>query len=507
MHAISGSGHTYKQDKVPETMQSQPVAPESTAEPIAAKRRLKTWHKLLIAGGIVLLFLTCAYGFGANYWSQRFWPDTSLDGVDLSGVAFADAPAMFQDDPTEAMLVVKDADTKTEDVVTAEDIGYGTDYATPLEELQNEHNSLLWLFEVLAKKERAYTAQSSYDEKKLAALVPELKCMKAEPVKAEDARLEYLEGKFNIVEEVYGTEIEDGALKQAVLDAVAEEQPELEVTKVKDIYIQPKVKKDNPAFSEAKNKGEKMIAAEQTWKVDGTTETITSEDIAGWISLNEAGQPVLDHDAVAAWWRAMGKKYDHDANTLNNFKTSYGSVISVSGGDWQKGGRATDEAAMSAASIESIEAGEPATRDFIWSRGGSEADGELGGTYIEISISAQHVWYYVNGSLDYDYDCVTGKPDGRHNTPTGIYYIKDQATNYEMVGDDEDHDGKEDYRTTCNYWSRITWSGVGIHDLWHPYYGDDRYLSNGSHGCINSPYSAAQYIYNNVSPGTPVVIY
>ena len=227
MHAIPGSGHTYRQDKVPETMQSQPVAPEPMAEPIVKEKRFKTWHKALIAGIVVLIALAVAYGFGANYWSQRFWPGTSLDGVDLSGVAFADAPAMFKDDPTEAMLVVKDADTKTEDVVTAEDIGYGTDYATPVEELQNDHNSLLWLFEVIAKKERAYTAQSSYDEQKLAALVPELKCMKAEPVKAEDARLEYADGKFKIVEEIYGTEIEDGALKQAVLDAVAEEQPEL----------------------------------------------------------------------------------------------------------------------------------------------------------------------------------------------------------------------------------------------------------------------------------------
>jgi hypothetical protein len=350
-------------------------------------------------------------------------------------------------------------------------------------------------------------SSSLSDEAKLAALVPELKCVKTEPIKAQDARLEYVDGKFNIINEIYGTEIEIEKLKASVLDAVAKERDVLEVEKIDDIYIQPKVKADNPAFAEAKSKGEKMIEAAQTWKVDGKTETITSENIASWISLDETGQPVLDHEAVKSWWRKIGKKYDHDANTLNNFKTSGGSVIDVSGGDWKNGGRATDEAAMTSASIESIETGSPETRDFIWARGGNESDNGLGGTYIEISIGAQHVWYYKNGKLDYDYDCVTGKPDGKHNTPTGIYYIKDQATNYEMVGDDEDHDGKEDYRTTCKYWSRITWSGVGIHDLYHPNYGGNRYRSNGSHGCINSPLSAAKYIYNNVKSGTPVVIY
>ena len=489
------------------TVMEIPTIPDPQPDGKKKKHRLKLWHKILIVVAVIIIALGCAYGAGMSYWSQRFWPGSSLDGVDLSEVAFADAPDMFHDDPNETMLTVRDADTHTDDIVTAQDIGFGTDYATPLAALQEDHNDLLWLFEVLGKKERAYTSTSSYDEEKLAALVPELQCVKAEPIKAEDARLEYTDGKFNIVNEIYGTEIEGETLKKAVLDAVANEQDVIEVSKIENIYIQPKVTKDNPAFVDAKTKGEKMIAAEQTWKVDDTTETITSETIAGWISLDESGQPVLDHDAVKNWWHKIGKKYDHDANTLNNFKTSGGSVIDVSGGDWKNGGRATDESAMASASIESIESGTPETRDFIWARGGNESDEGLGGTYIEISISAQHVWYYKDGHLEYDYDCVTGKPDGKHNTPTGIYYIKDQATNYEMVGDDEDHDGKEDYRTKCKYWSRITWSGVGIHDLWHPNYGGDRYRSNGSHGCINSPLEAAKYIYNNVKSGTPVVIY
>ena len=33
------------------------------------------------------------------------------------------------------------------------------------------------------------------------------------------------------------------------------------------------------------------------------------------------------------------------------------------------------------------------------------------------------------------------------------------------------------------------------------------FKGNGSHGCVNTPYSAMSTIYNNIPTGTPVIIY
>ena len=51
-------------------------------------------------------------------------------------------------------------------------------------------------------------------------------------------------------------------------------------------------------------------------------------------------------------------------------------------------------------------------------------------------------------------------------------------------------------------------AGIGIHDAsWRSVFGGNIYKSNGSHGCINSPYYLAKAIFDNIETGTPVVCY
>ena len=52
------------------------------------------------------------------------------------------------------------------------------------------------------------------------------------------------------------------------------------------------------------------------------------------------------------------------------------------------------------------------------------------------------------------------------------------------------------------------YGGCGIHDAsWRSSYGGNIYKGNGSHGCVNTPYSKVQKIYNNTGYGTPVIVY
>ena len=49
---------------------------------------------------------------------------------------------------------------------------------------------------------------------------------------------------------------------------------------------------------------------------------------------------------------------------------------------------------------------------------------------------------------------------------------------------------------------------VGIHDAsWRSKFGDQIYLTSGSHGCINVPPEIAKKLYDVLEVGTPVVTY
>ena len=130
----------------------------------------------------------------------------------------------------------------------------------------------------------------------------------------------------------------------------------------------------------------------------------------------------------------------------------------------------------------------------------SGAYGEsVGGTYVEISIKQQYMWLYVDRKLVCETDVVTGNDDGYCNTPTGCFSITSRARNTYLNG--------VGYSSFVNYWMGF-YGGCGIHDAsWRSSYGGTIYKGNGSHGCVNTPYSKVQKIYNNTGYGTPVIVY
>lgn len=141
---------------------------------------------------------------------------------------------------------------------------------------------------------------------------------------------------------------------------------------------------------------------------------------------------------------------------------------------------------------------EPATvtAPFFCSRNGEPF--AIEGTYVEVDVDNQHMAYYVDGEVLVDTDVVTGYPWG-HWTPPGLYAVQNVDVDRWLTG--------EDYRVFVEYW--VGFSGAyGIHDAsWRTIFGGKKYLSDGSHGCVNTPTEAMKIIHENITVGTPVVVH
>lgn len=174
-------------------------------------------------------------------------------------------------------------------------------------------------------------------------------------------------------------------------------------------------------------------------------------------------------------------------------------TITVKGGNY---GWQIDKAAESAALLTSIENGETVTKEPAYSHKGNTWDGpngDIGSTYIEVDMGAQHMWCYKNGALVVDTDVVTGNISKGYNTPSIVAAIQYKTRNAVLKGDN--------YRTPVNYWMPF-YGNYGIHDAyWRAQFGGEVYLTNGSHGCVNTPPAAMAQVYANMESGTPVVLY
>ena len=123
----------------------------------------------------------------------------------------------------------------------------------------------------------------------------------------------------------------------------------------------------------------------------------------------------------------------------------------------------------------------------------------VGTTYVAICIESQYMWYYKNNNLVVSTSVVTGNYNSM-DTPKGYHSVQSKASPCTLVGDG--------YVSYVDYWIAFIGSGYGIHDAsWRSEFGGEIYKGNGSHGCVNTPYNAVQTIYNNISVGTPVIVY
>jgi lipoprotein-anchoring transpeptidase ErfK/SrfK len=150
--------------------------------------------------------------------------------------------------------------------------------------------------------------------------------------------------------------------------------------------------------------------------------------------------------------------------------------------------------------LKNIEFGETIEKEPIYAqRAFSMGTDEIGNTYVEVNITNQYLWFYKNNKLITKGPIVTGNPNKGNSTVTGTYMLNYKQKGATLRG--------ANYTTKVTYWMPF-YGNMGIHDAsWRYSFGGEIYKSNGTHGCINTPFYLAKTIFDNIEDGIPIVIY
>lgn len=438
----------------------------------------KAWI-LMLALLLGLCLLACGQPDAPAVQANTFPEGTSVLGVDMSGLTVEDACSKLETAAAEFQLEL------TVDGITAPITAQEID-------LRCSRENLLAGLEALSQNAPADLSQViSFNEEKLQVLM-----MQSFNKDATDASIcfDEAEGKYVILPHADGQKSNPDTLVAAVKNAIVTLAPSQTLTGVSEL-LHPQRTADAPEVLEALDLANRMIGTRLTYTFHEATHEISEEDIRSFVTIDADGlTPIINNSALDAYVTTLSETYSTEGTT-GSFRTTSGDTIGLT---VSYNGKYVDVDTLKQDIITCMEEGITETREAPYVSG-SSTDLPYGGTYVEVNLSAQHLWFYKNGELLVSTSLVSGKVVAEYCTPTGIYSIYSKEANTYLVG--------EDYRTFVNYWMPFHY-GYGLHDAtWRGSFGGDIYLYDGSHGCVNLPLSAAGTIYDNAPVGTKVILY
>ncbi len=443
----------------------------------------------LISAAAIVIYIA-----GTVYYSKHFYSKGTAFGISLRNESVSSVKKKIEKKMNGYTLTISTRDG--EEQIQATDIGLKYDDKKELDELFEKESPFLW-FLMAATSDEDISLDISVDEQKLDEQIRSLSCIQEENMTVPtDAHLEYTDGKFQIVEESHGNQLDINKAEQAIETAVSEGVSEVSLDE-QDCYIKPSVYKDDENLKAECDKANNMLVAEITYDFGDRTEVVDGSVIADWITFGDDYTFDLDDDKIAEYVHQLGLKYD-TFGLSRQFTTHSGQTITLKGGDygWCINKKKTAEQLKELVLQGAKETVEPV---YLYS-GVCRDTNDLGSVYIEVSISDQTMWLYKNGECIVSTPVVTGNVSAGYSTPSGgVWAIDARMTNYTLKG--------QDYNSEVSFW--LPFNGdVGIHDAsWRSEFGGSIYKTRGSHGCVNTPYSAMKTIFENVQIGYPVVVY
>lgn len=456
----------------------------------------KTKYTLLYGGAGLFTALVLIYVILSFYYSNHFFKNTFVNGVDASNKTVEQTEEAINAETKSYILTLVERNDHTEQIF-GDDIDLHTVFDGSLETILEQQNGFFWPIEFFKKTQLEIGTMLEYDFALLEKHFKELDCFNEsfviEPTNAYIS--EYGENGYEIIPEDQGALVNEALLFEVVKEAINSLTPSVTLEEA-ECYEEAEINFQNERLVKAAEEMNKIAGATITYEFGDDTEILDGEQINEWLTVDDNYEVSMSTEGVKEFVDYIGSTYN-SFGRVRTFKTSYGPTLQISGGDY---GWWMDRVTETEELTELILAGETLVRDPAYFQTAQQyGDDDIGNTYVEVNLTAQHLFFYKEGTLIVEADFVSGNLSRNYGTPTGTYPIQYKQNDATLTG--------EDYSTPVKYWMPFN-GNIGFHDAsWRKDFGKYIYFTNGSHGCINMPPQAAKTMFENIQRGVAVVVY
>ena len=450
----------------------------------------------IIASSIIAGLLVIYLGISI-YFMGHFHVGTQIGDVDVSGMSAAAAEEVLQEALDAYKLTIQHRDGKTDSIV-GDEIGLSIEWSTKPESYIENQNGFAWIVKLFQSDKYEIDGTVFWDETKLTDKIASLSAMEsANQIPAVDAKVSEYDAAngYTLVPSVPGTVVNLEAFTSSIEACIVSLDETLDMTEGA-IYVPPVIADDDEKLLAAIVQLNKSLEVVITYQMGDKTHTLDASVFQPWLYVNENFEVGVQEEAVQEYVKGLADTYN-TYNSAKKFMTSYNQEITITNCHY---GWKIDNEAEKAAIVAEILAGEAVSRELNYAaKAHSHGVNDYGNSYVEINLTAQHLYVYIDGQVVVETDFVSGNLSRDWDTPTGIWGLTYKTTKATLRGDG--------YATPVDYWMPYA-GNVGMHDAtWRNDFGGSIYKRDGSHGCVNLPWGKAKEIYGYISKGFPVIVY
>ncbi len=461
---------------------------------------------------LVLLLCTGGYFYGTFYFREWFCPNTYINDIEVSNLDYSYTRSIIESFYSVSDIIVRDVDGE-EFVIKAEEV-YSFDvneYDCAVNAILNEENPYYWPYYLFTKHVYKYTPNVIINEKALEDAVNSsflAQKKRYNPDIVTEIEYSYYDG-FTLRDDTKNLLDWDLTLSE-IKNAVYTGNSLCDLStfeSYKDVVQGAMIEQTLKDWENI----QKFIDFNLTYNLcTGETIEVNSAVVSRFVATSsrggyeydENGEIVLDSAKILEFVQDMSDKYDN-FYTTQYFDSTRGDKIAINYSRYTTYGAQINIEKEAEILEDLIRNSKDRTLErepeYLKKMDRGNYQNGYNGTYVEVDLTAQHMYYYKDGKCVLDTDVVTGCQSNGNMTPDCVCFILNKARNVTLIG--------PGYESFVYYWMCIT-GQIGIHDAtWRSNFGGEIYKYNGSHGCVNTPLKKMGELFDMMEIGTPVFVF
>lgn len=453
--------------------------------------------------GIPLIAFIGFYVFVSLYYTRGFSFNTRINGIYCTGRTVEDVNEELVKG-VEREKIILTSDYGVDEVILLSDVDYKADFKASLTAIIEDQNPWLWILNSSKYNLKGELLPDiTFDSEKLYDRIVSLNLSK----EYSEDREQFTEIRYSAEKGYYLFEDVNALLDvDGLFEYVSNEIYEKDVIDIPDNFFgtrtltdemlyEKKIWKEVSQFFSTKlyyDMGAEVIPINSTVLSDFVVYDASVRDFV----RNEDGSLFLDENLAVKYIDDLCDSYD-TYGKARDIVTFDGVAKHINHSIY---GTQLDKKAEEKYFVEAIKTGitERHVPTYL-KKGYVRGLDDIGDTYIEVDLTNQVLYFIKDGVKDSTFDIVSGRPSTGKATPEMVAYVYKKVPGKYLKG--------EDYCSYVNFWMPFH-SNIGFHDAsWQKKFGGDRYLAHGSHGCINMRNEDAEYLYNSIEVGIPVIVY